>query len=110
VALLRTVGYRTLDGMTVTTDERRDARLDLRMTTDNRALISEAARLSGTNLTDYVMSVTLRAARSDILQARVLRLAPDAWEDFMAALEQPDTDAMSTLRSRATRWDALPQT
>jgi len=87
------------------TERQRDARLDLRMTSDNRALISEAAQLNGTSLTDYVMSVVVRAARADVLQARVLQLEPDAWEDFLAALDEPDTDAMAALRTRATRWD-----
>ena len=75
------------------------------MTSDNRALISEAAQLNGTSLTDYVMSVVMRAARADVLQARVLQLEPDAWDDFIAALDEPDTDAMAALRTRTTRWD-----
>ena len=91
--------------MSALTPPAREARLDLRMTADNRALISEAAQLNGTSLTDYVMSVVVRAARRDVLQARVLRLDPDAWDDFVAALDAPDTEAMTALRSRATRWD-----
>jgi len=87
----------------------RDARLDLRMTTDNRALISEAAQLNGTSLSDYVMSVVVRAARRDVLQARVLRLDPEAWDDFVAVLDAPDTETMAALRSRATRWDTPAQ-
>ena len=84
----------------------RDARLDLRMTADNRSLISEAAQLNGTSLTDYVMSVVVRAARQDVLQARVLRLDPEAWDDFMVALDESDTEVMAVLRSRGTRWDS----
>ena len=52
------------------TSPTRDARLDLRMTADNRALISEAAQPNGTSLSDYVMSVVVRAARRDVLKAR----------------------------------------
>jgi len=91
--------------MSVITEERRDARLDLRMTSENRALIGEAAQVTGTSLTDYVMSAAVRAARSDVLQARVLRLDPDAWDDFVAALNEPDTPAAAALRTRVTRWD-----
>jgi uncharacterized protein (DUF1778 family) len=83
----------------------RNARLDLRMTTENRELISEAAQLSGASLTDYVMSVVTRAARADVLQSRMLRLEPDAWDDFLAALDEPDSEALAALRTRATRWD-----
>ena len=93
------------EGMSTIAEEQRDARLDLRMTAGNRALISEAAQLNGTSLTDYVMTAVVRAARKDVLQARVLQLAPDAWDDFIAALEEPDTQAMAALRTRTTRWD-----
>jgi len=79
------------------------------MSADNRALISEAAQLNGTSLSDYVMSVVVRAARRDVLQARVLRLDPEAWDDFVAVLDDPDTEAMAALRSRATRWDSPTQ-
>ena len=83
----------------------RDARLDLRMTSENRELICEAAELNGASLTEYVMTATIRAARADLLQARMLRLDPKAWEDFLVALDEPDTEAMARLRTRATRWD-----
>ncbi|MDR0783473.1 MAG: DUF1778 domain-containing protein [Propionibacteriaceae bacterium] len=83
----------------------RDARLDLRMTSANRALISEAAELNGTSLTEYVMSAAVRAARQDVLEGRVLRLDPAAWDDFIAALDDPDTEAMAQLRTHTTRWD-----
>jgi uncharacterized protein (DUF1778 family) len=91
--------------MSAATTAQRDARLDLRMTSENRELISEAAELNGTSLTEYVMSATIRAARADLLQARMLRLGPDAWDDFVAALDEPDTEVMARLRTRATRWD-----
>ena len=91
--------------MVTLTEERRDARLDLRMSSSNRALISEAAQLTGTSLSDYVVSAVVRAARKDVIQARMLQLAPDAWDDFVAALEEPDTEAMVTLRTRTTPWD-----
>jgi uncharacterized protein (DUF1778 family) len=75
------------------------------MTSANRTLISEAAELNGTSLTDYVMSAAVRAARQDLLEDRVLRLDPEAWDDFINALEEPDTPAMARLRARHTRWD-----
>ena len=91
--------------MSTTLEDHRSARLDLRMTSDNKELISEAAQATGTSLTDYVMSAVIRAARQDLLQARVLQLSPEAWDDFLAALDEPDTPAMASLRSRRTRWD-----
>jgi len=56
-------------------------------------------------MSQYVMSIVVRAARRDVLQARVLRLDPDAWDDLVVVLDEPDTEAIMALRARATRWD-----
>ena len=83
----------------------RSARLDLRLTPENRETIAQAAALAGTNLTDYVTSVTLGAARRDIAAARTIFLDAAAWDGFLRILDEPDTPAMERLRNRATRWD-----
>lgn len=62
--------------------------------------------LAGANLTDYVTSVTLSAARRDIAAARTLTLEAAAWDDFLLALDEPETAAMKRLRERRTRWDS----
>jgi uncharacterized protein (DUF1778 family) len=88
------------------TAPRRSARLDLRLTEENRSTIEQAAALAGTNLSDYVTGVTLSAARRDIAAARTITLDAKAWEEFLAFLDEPDTPAMTQLRNRRTRWDA----
>lgn len=84
----------------------RTARLDLRMTPDNKETIAQAAALVGSNVSDYVTSVSLSAARRDIAAARVITLEADAWDDFLKALDEPDTAAIEKLRTRRTRWDS----
>ena len=83
----------------------RSARLDLRLTPDNREVIAQAAAISGTNLSDYVTSVTLSAARRDIAAARTIYLDAAAWDNFLRILDEPDTPALTRLRTRQTRWD-----
>jgi len=74
------------------------------MTSENRALINEAAELNSTSLSDYVMSVVVRAARSDVLHARALQLKPDAWVE---AIDDTATEfyAHAGLRRSAIRQD-----
>lgn len=92
--------------MATTSSRARSARLDLRMTVENREVLNQAAALNGTSLSDYVMSVLIPAARRDLLQHRMLQLAPEAWDDFMTALSEPDNEAAAALRTQVTRWDA----
>ncbi|MDR0284678.1 MAG: DUF1778 domain-containing protein [Propionibacteriaceae bacterium] len=61
--------------------------------------------LTGQFRYDDVTSAVMRAAPQDLLHTRTLQLAPDAWEDFLIALNEPNTEAMAALRTRATRWD-----
>lgn len=90
---------------TVVTDNARTARLDLRLTPGNRLIIEQAAALAGTNLSDYVTTTTLSAARREIATARTFYLDQKAWTEFLAILDEPDTPAMEQLRTRPTRWD-----
>ena len=90
--------------MSTATEHPRSARLDLRLPQDARDLISEAAALSGTSLTDYVLGVVMPAARRDVIESKTIYLSKNAWSDFLDALEQPDSEALATLRLREPRW------
>ena len=83
----------------------RTARLDLRLSPENRELISQAAQANDTTLVDYVLSVVIPAARRDVAEARTTYLSQEAWDNFLAILDEPDTPAMAALRQRPTRWD-----
>lgn len=90
--------------MTTATESPRNARLDLRMPSDVRALISEAAALSGTSLTDYVLSVIVPVARRDVIESKTLRLSKAAWDDFLEMLDKPDSEALAALRAHVPAW------
>jgi len=72
---------------------------------ENRELISQAAQANDTTLVDYVLSVVIPAARRDVAEARTTYLSQEAWDNFLAILDEPDTPAMAALRQRPTRWD-----
>jgi uncharacterized protein (DUF1778 family)/predicted GNAT family N-acyltransferase len=69
--------------MSAVPESLRDARLDLRLPRATRALIVEAASLSGASLTDYVLNLVVPAARRDVIDAKTIRLSQQAWEDFL---------------------------
>jgi uncharacterized protein (DUF1778 family) len=92
--------------MSAVAEPQRDARLDLRLPQETRALISEAAALSGSSLTDYVLNLVVPAARRDVLESRTIRLSRDAWEDFLDILDRPDSERLAALREHRPDWDA----
>ena len=98
-----------MDAMTASGASRRrerTARLDLRLSPANRDLIAVAARANDTTVVDYVLSAVLPVARRDVAESRTTYLSRDAWDDFLAMLDAPDTPQTAALRERATRWDS----
>jgi uncharacterized protein (DUF1778 family) len=70
----------------------RSSRLHFRVPEEQKALLEEAAALSGRSLTDFVLS-SARSAANDILADRTrFTLPPDQWDAFAAALERPPRD------------------
>ncbi|WP_175419105.1 type II toxin-antitoxin system TacA family antitoxin [Acidipropionibacterium acidipropionici] len=90
--------------MSTAAESPRDARLDLRLPQETRALLDEAASLAGTNLTDYVLGLVVPAARRDVLEARQIRLSHEAWEDFLDVLDRPDSPELAALRDHTPTW------
>lgn len=90
--------------MSTATEPSRDARLDLRLPQEARALIVEAASLAGASLTDYVLSVVLPTARRDVLESRTIQLSRQAWDDFLDILDRDDNPDLAALRDHAPAW------
>lgn len=67
----------------------KSARLNLRVREEQKALLEEAAALSGRSLTDFVLA-SAQSAADDLLADRTrFVLAADQWDAFAAALERP---------------------
>ncbi|WP_165399860.1 DUF1778 domain-containing protein [Xylanimonas ulmi] len=90
--------------MSTTAEAPREARFDLRMSREARALLDEAAAINGVSLTDYVLSKVVPAARHDLLEARTIRLGRQAWDEFVAILDKPDDERLAALRTHAAAW------
>ncbi len=95
-----------MNRMSAVAEPQRDARLDLRLPQETRVLISEAAALSGSSLTDYILNLVVPAARRDVLESRTIRLSRDAWDDFLDILDRPDNERLAALREHRPDWDA----
>lgn len=77
--------------MTAPTEDsrRKHARLAVRLTSAQDALIRDAAEVTGQSLTDFVTMAAVVRAEDALADRRVFRLDDDAWVDFTAILDRP---------------------
>jgi uncharacterized protein (DUF1778 family) len=67
----------------------RNSRLELRLASDEKAIIERAAALSGSNMTDFVRSTMLTAAREAVRMHEVVKLTEEGSRVFVEALIDP---------------------
>jgi uncharacterized protein (DUF1778 family) len=67
---------------------RKDDRLGLRLSIDERALISEAAAAADTTVTEFVLRSATDAAHRVLADRRTFVLAAPAWEALARALDR----------------------
>lgn len=63
--------------------------LNIRIKAADRGLIDHAAELTGKTRTDFILDATRRAAEEAILDRTLFVLSPDAYEQFIARLDEP---------------------
>ena len=84
----------------------RDSRLEVRVASDEKAIIERAAALSGSNTTDFVRSTMLTAARETVRMHEVIKLTADGRRVFVEAIIDPP-DPNEHLRSGTRVWSNL---
>ena len=67
----------------------REARLEIRLTREQKSLLVRAAALRGASLTDFVRQAVQDAAARTVTEHEVLRLCVEDQEAFAAALFTP---------------------
>ena len=67
----------------------RDSRLEVRLASDEKAIIERAAALSGSNTTDFVRSTMLTAAKEAVRMHEVIELTAEGSRVFVEALIDP---------------------
>jgi uncharacterized protein (DUF1778 family) len=86
---------------------RKQARLAVRLTPTQDALIRDAAAASGQSLTDFVTAAAVARAEDTLADRRVFRLDDSAWEAFIAILDRPAVanPALTKLLNTPAPWD-----
>jgi len=91
----------------ITPEARKDARIAMRLTPSQDALIRDAAAATGQSLTQFVTTAALAHAEDALADRRVFRLDDAAWAEFTALLDRPaeHNTALAELLHLPAPWD-----
>jgi len=81
-----------------------NARINVRLSSELKQTIEEAAAVSGQTVSDFAISTMLREARQVLQQSQVTRLSNRDRDRFLAALDAADSRPNTALRKAATRY------
>ena len=90
-----------------TTAPRGATPLNIRIRSDQRSLIEQAALALDKTVSDFVREAALREANNALLDQTVFQVDSAAWDKFNAALDAPPADnpRLKDLLSRQPVWD-----
>lgn len=88
----------------------KDRRREVRLSADDEALINEAAALSGTTFTGFVLTDAVGRAREIVDAHHTIGLPTEAYERFLLALDEPPEHLpeLVELARRAERFRRVP--
>jgi uncharacterized protein (DUF1778 family) len=86
----------------------REATINLRAPSAQRALIDQAAQLTGKSRTDFMLEAACEKAQQVLLDRTVFALDATGFERFTALLDAPldNQEALARLLNRRTAWEA----
>ena len=87
--------------------ERKEHPISMRLPEADIAMIDRAAGLRGRSRTDFVREAAVRAAEDVVMEARLIRMSPEGFAEFMAAVSAPATPVpeMVELANRPSPWE-----
>ncbi len=86
----------------------RSARLGLRATREQEAVLRRAAEVAHKSLTDFILDSACLAAEQTLLDQRLFMVSGSQYQALMDLLEQPEqtNEGLRDLFSRKAPWDA----
>ncbi len=82
------------------------ARLDLRLTNEQKVLIEQAAELSGSTLAGFAIAQLTDAASQIVARSRSGVLDAEDWDLFVSALDASDEQGWIELKSMKPVWES----
>ena len=90
-----------------TTTTARSARLGLRATTEQEAVLRRAAQVAHKSLTDYILDSACLAAEQTLLDQRLFMVTGSQYQALLDLLDRPaqENEGLARLFSRPAPWD-----
>jgi uncharacterized protein (DUF1778 family) len=82
---------------------KRDVAVSMRFRDDDLGIIDRGAELSGLSRTEFMRRAALRDAQIAILNETVVRLTPEGFEQFVAAIDAPVAAIPAKMLERLSR-------
>lgn len=86
---------------------RNDARINVRLSSELKQTIEEAASALGQTVSEFAISTVVREARQVLQDARITRLSNRDRDDFLKALSAIDAKPNAALKAAARRYGKL---
>jgi uncharacterized protein (DUF1778 family) len=67
----------------------KNSRIAVRLSSEQDALIRQAAEIEGANITDFTVEAAVSRARDVLADQRLFLLGDAAWTEFLALLDRP---------------------
>lgn len=83
--------------------QKRDVAVSMRFRDDDLGIIDRGAELSGLSRTEFMRRAALHDAQIAILNETVVRLGPEAFEQFVAAIDAPVAAIPAKMLERLSR-------
>lgn len=85
----------------------RSARLGLRATTEQEAVLRRAAQVAHKSLTDYILDSACLAAEQTLLNQRLFMVTGSQYQALLDLLDRPaqENEGLARLFSRPAPWD-----
>ena len=97
--------YRERRMMATIATPKKDARIDLRMTSEQKEEVELAANLSGISLSQWSLENLLAAARDVIARSGHTVMSPEDFDAFSAALDKPMNPKLESFVSQRSIWE-----
>lgn len=90
------------------TSPTRSARLGLRATPEQEAVLRRAAEVANKSLTDFILDSACSAAEQTLLDQRLFMVSGARYQALMSVLDRPEqpSEGLQDLFSRKVPWDA----
>lgn len=91
----------------VSTAERKEYPISMRLPEADVAMIDRAAGLRGRSRTDFVREAAVRAAEEVVMEQGLIRMSPEAFSQFMDVLARPAAPVPEMMRDlkRPAPWE-----